>query len=329
MKILMIALHYHGYTHAITDELRALGHEVRLHDIQPRDLVMKALRIAAPGIWQARLDRHHRRILQAEAGNPADLVLFIQAHQMSPRNFEGFKAAFPQARFALYNWDSIANHNYLDRVHYFDTVQTFDPADAARHGFAYLPLFASRQFQTNEDRVSDPRSVYFVGNIVNPKRYAALDAFRTFCKREGIAFEPFMACTPPVRRLLAKQGIRAEGLSSGSIAPAEFRRMLEASNAVFDFANHAQSGYTMRIFENLCAGKKIITNNRRIAKEEFYSPDRILVLPDHADFAAVPDFLDAPLLDRSERFPAYHIQTFVKHLVEGTGHPLPPGGLDT
>lgn len=322
MNILLIGLHYHDYTTAIAAELRELGHDVRLHDIQPRNLLMKTLRVAAPGIWQRLLDAHHRRILRSERGTPTDLVLFIQAHQISQGNLQDFRSAFPDARFALYNWDSIANHDFLDRARFFDTIQTFDAADAARHGFVYLPLFASREFQDVPNRVVDPRSVYFVGNIVNPARYRALDAFRAFCGRHDISLRLYMACTPLVRRWLRQQGIAAQGLSSGSIEPAEFRDMLETSNAVFDFANHAQSGYTMRIFENLCAGKKIITNNPRIAREEFYSPDRILVMED-GEHDAIPSFLDLPLADKSRQFPAYHIQAFAEHLASGTGHSNP------
>jgi len=326
MKILMIALHYHGYTEAIADELRALGHEVRLHDLQPRTLPMKVLRVAAPRLWQSRLDKHHARILKTEQDYDADLVLFIQAHQMSDENLKNLRAANPKARFALYNWDSIANHNYLDRAHHFDTVQTFDPVDAAEHGFLYLPLFALRRFQNVPNKVTNPRSVYFVGNIVNPKRYLALDAFRKFSADHEIAFTPYMACTPLVRRWMAKEKISPVGLSSGPIDPSEFQRMLEHSSTVFDFANHAQTGYTMRIFENLCAGKKIITNNQRIENEPFFSQDRILVLPEDGNFSEVPEFLDIELNHPEETFPDYTVQAFATHLANGTGHANPEAG---
>lgn len=324
MNILLIALSYHGYPEAIADEFRALGHSVRLHDIQPRDLMMKVLRVAAPRAWEKRLERVHRAILDAEKDKPTDLVLFIQAHQMRHSMIRKFRETFPDARFALYNWDALSNHDYLDRAPLFDTVQTFDPGDSAEHGFLYLPLFATRRFQNVPDRVTDPRSVYFVGNIVNPERYRVIDRFRDYCRREKIAFEAFMACTPLVRFRMQRMGIRATGLSSGSIAPQAFDAMLERANAVFDFANHAQTGYTMRIFENLCAGKKIITGTARIVKEPFYSPDRILVI-EGEDFTPVAAFLDEPLADPEATFPEYRIQSFARHLLDGTGHSLPEG----
>lgn len=99
-------------------------------------------------------------------------------------------------------------------------------------------------------------------------------------------------------------------------------RMVESSVAVFDFANHAQSGYTMRIFENLCAGKKIVTSNTRIRHESFYSPDRIHVFED-LDFAGVKQFLEVPLAEPEADFPDFHVQSFAHRLIEARGHPLP------
>lgn len=323
MKILLIGLHYHDYTANIVSELRTLGHEVRVHDLMPRDLLMKGLRVVSPALWQRRLDQHHARILERERGETYDMVLFIQAHQMSGANMAGFKAAFSGARFVLYNWDSIANHDYRPHLQAFDDVFTFDPDDAREYGLRYLPLFCSRDFQDLPSREEDRRAVYFVGNIVNPARYEAVAAFRHYCERNAVPFQSFMACTPPVRMSLRRSGLKPAGLSFGSIGKAEFLELIETSVAVFDFANHHQSGYTMRVFENLCAGKKIITNNPRIRRERFYSADRIHVFSG-LDFAGVREFLDRPLAEPDAQFPEYRIQAFVSNLIDGTGHTLPP-----
>lgn len=323
MNILLIALHYHDYTLNIADELRALGHRVKTHDIMPRNLFMKSLRVVSVGAWQEALNRHHERIIESEQGNSYDLVLFIQAHQMSELNMSRLREVFPETRFALYNWDSISNHDYRPHLASFDDVFTFDPEDAREHGLRYLPLFASREFQGLRRREQARRAVYFVGNIVSPARYGAFDAFRAYCEREAIILQSFMACTPPVWVKLRRAGFQPRGLSSRPIDKARFIEMVETSAAVFDFSNHTQTGYTMRVFENLCCGKKIITNNRRILSESFYSPDRIHVF-EETDFSGVTAFLERPLSDEAATFPAYHIQSFVRHIVDGTGHPLPP-----
>lgn len=321
MNILMISLHYHDYTRQIAEELRMLGHEVSLHDIMPRDLPTKAIRILAPGQWQRRLDRHHVAILKEEKGKSFDMVLFIQVHQMSRANLAAFRQEFRDARFALYNWDSIANHDYREHLGVFDHVFTFDPGDAKTHNLIYLPLFCSRTFQGLDRREQDRKQVYFVGNIVNPRRYAMLEAFRAYCRRKNIEFRAHAACTPPSMVRVVRAGHLPRGLKASSIEHSAFIDLVETSIATFDYANHDQAGYTMRVIENLCAGKKIITNNERIAREPFFSPDRIHLF-DGTDFEGVGPFLETPLVNEDADFPEFHIQAFVRHIIDGTGHSL-------
>lgn len=314
-KILLIGLPYHHYTAEIVAELRAQGHEVTFHDIQPRDLLMKTLRVIAPRWYRRRIDEHHLRIVAAERGRAYDMVLFIQVHQMAQATLATLKRDHAGAEFVLYNWDSIHNHDYRAHLHAFDRAYTFDPQDAAAQGIHYLPLFCILAFQGLRRREQERKAIYFVGNIVSVQRYRAIQAFKQFCAREGITFQSYMACTPVVMGWLLRAGIWPRDVSTRSIDPGRFIDMIETSVAVFDFANHKQSGYTMRTMENLCAGKKIITGNPGIVNEPFYSPDRILVFDGH-DFSRVREFLDTPLRDPEATFEQYHLRSFVAQLVE-------------
>ena len=323
MNILLIALHYHDYTAQISAELRALGHRVSVHDIQPRNLVMKTMRVTAPRRWQTRIDAHHAAILSAERGEDYDVVLFVQVHQMAQDMLLRFRRAFPVAKFILYNWDSIVQHDYRLHLDAFDIVATFDPEDARRYDLLHLPLFCVRDFQRLERREQERRGVYFVGNIVNLARYEAIRNFRAYCSSEGIRLQAWLACSPVVQSRLVRSGVVPRGVTVRSIPRRRFIEMIETSTAVFDFANHRQSGYTMRVVENLCAGKKIITNNDRIADEPFYSPDRIHIF-EGMNFSGVREFLARPLDNPDEDFADFHLQIFVQRLLDGRGHPLPP-----
>ena len=315
-KVLLIGLPYHNYTAAIVDELRAQGHEVSFHDIQPRDLLMKTLRVAARRWYRRRIDEHHLRILAAERGKHYDMVLFIQVHQMAPATLEALKRDQPQAEFVLYNWDSISNHDYRPHLHVFDRVYTFDPQDAQALGIGYLPLFCINAFLGLARREQQRKAIYFVGNIVSIKRYRAVQAFKIYCQQHGIEFNSYLACTPYVLTLLLRAGHWPTDVSLRSITHARFIDMIETSIAVFDFANHKQSGYTMRTMENLCAGKKIITGNPGIKAEPFFSDDRILVF-DGLDFSGVKPFLDRPLRVPEADFAQFHLPSFVARLVLG------------
>ncbi len=316
MKILLIGLKYHDYTSEIIAELVAQGHDVTYHDIQPRDLLMKALRVTAPQWYRRRMDDHHERIVAAEQGQRHDMVLFIQVHQMRPATLAHLRQQQAGAQFVLYNWDSISNHDYRAHLPHFDRAYTFDPQDAQAVGIGYLPLFCIPAFQNLGAREQQRRAIYFVGNIVSPQRYAAVQAFKRYCKQEGIEFNSFLACSTYVLFLLLRRGVLPLDVALRSIAWPRFIAMIETSVAVFDFANHRQSGYTMRTIENLCAGKKIITSNAGIRSEPFFSDDRIHVF-EGLDFSGVKAFLERPLREPLAKFAEFHLASFVGHLLRG------------
>ena len=313
-KILLIGLNYHSYTQEIVAELRSQGHQVRFHDIQPGLPWLKVLRKFAPGRYQIALDRYHAGILAAERNSAFDLVLFVQVHQMSQHNLRGFHQAFPAAEFVLYNWDAVSNHDYRPHLQHFNRVYTFDPQDARSLDVHYLPLFCIKAFQGLRRLDSTGQAVYTVGNIVNPRRYEAIHAFDRFCKAQHIAFHAYMAGSTHALTLLMRHGHLPLDVSLRSISQPAFVRMVEHASAVFDFANHQQVGYTMRTIENLCAGKKIITNNAAIRNEPFFSADRIHVF-EGLNFSGVKAFLARPLHNPEATFPEFHLSSFVRRLV--------------
>ena len=313
-KLLLIGLRWHDYTKEIASELERQGYAVTYHEIQPRTLFYKALRVLAPALFQQRLDRHHASILAAEVDNRYDVVLFIQAHQYSVKNIEALRRQHAGAKFVLYNWDAITTHDYRPQMHVFDSVYTFDPDDAKALNINYLPLFCVRAFQNLEKKNQNENAIYFVGNIVNVGRYVVLREFKKFCRREHVCFRAFMACSPVKFVKLLRADIIPFDISFFYIRQKKLVEMIERSTAVFDFANHQQSGYTMRVIENLCAGKKLITNNRRIVHEPFYSADRILVF-ENMDFSDVKEFMNRKLTSSDAVFERFHIQNFVEQLL--------------
>jgi len=316
-KILFVGLWYHDYTQALIDEMRSQGHTVEYIDIQPRTLLFKMFSTLARSIYGRYLNFHHRRSILAHASQAFDVVLFLQAHQMSPDNLKLLKGTQKRADFRLYNWDALSNHNYLAQAPFFDGVYTFDKTDAAAHDFHYLPLFCVRFIQDLNRHKAQRHTIYMVGNIVNIKRYAAVQKFQAYCDAHRILFKTYLVCSPVVYFRMLMQRQLPRGLHFRSVSKRKFTELLESSSAVFDFANHAQTGYTMRTVENLCAGKKIITNNQLAKSDFFYSEDRILCFDDF-DFSAVRDFLDVPIAQPEEKFDTFHIQSFIQRLLGTT-----------
>lgn len=314
MNILFFGLDYHTYTRSIIAEMEALGASVTYVDIQPRNLFFKVVRTAARSGYEKYAEAHHAEAICRSKGVSYDKVVFLQAHQISLNNLAQLREVQKEAEFTLYNWDALTIHDYTPQAPLFDRVLTFDRKDAEEHGFGYLPLFCQRSMQGLRRDRAQLGSLFMVGNIVKQQRYEAVQAFRAYCDAKGLTFRQHLKISPVVWSQFMTSGIRPTGVCLRSIAPGDFREMIETSHAVFDFANHAQSGQTMRMMENLCTGKKIVTNNAWVKREPFYSPDRIHVF-EALDFSGVEDFLCTPLADPVTNFSEYHIQNFTRQLL--------------
>jgi hypothetical protein len=314
MKVLFVGLVYHDYTRSIIEEMEREGAIVTFVDIQPRQFFYNLCRIVSRSRYESFLRKYHARVLRKAGTMRFDRVVFLQAHQVALDSIEALRCSLPGVPFILYNWDSLLTHDYLAQARHFDEIFTFDASDAVAHGFKYLPLFGTRAIQNlRRDRVRH-RSIYTVGNIVNPKRYHAIQEFKRYCESHGIAFEVFLRITPVVFWRMLKAGVVPRGVSFWSIDSKKFHNMIERSQAVFDFSNHQQSGHTMRTIENMMCGKKIITNNSCLQREPFYSQDRFLVY-DGLNFSEVLKFLDTPLADEDAGFEDYGIQSFTRQLL--------------
>ena len=313
-RILFFALRYHGYTDALVAEMENLGFQVTLVDLQPRSPWFKVLRTLLPGVYGRMQAAQLDQAIDRARGQDFAQVIFLQAHQMRPDQLARLRADHPGRRFALYNWDSLATHDFRPQAGFFDQVFTFDPVDAKAHGWTYLPLFATRLVQSFTRDRGRAGAVYMVGNLVNPDRYLAVAAFRAEAARQGLVFRDWLKVTPVVLARMLRRGILPHKLRIVDISQDMMREMAETSVVVFDFANHRQAGQTMRVIENLVAGKKIITNNAAIRAESFYSPERIHVF-DGLDFGDLRGFLATPLTDPDQRFEHLHIQNFTATLL--------------
>lgn len=314
MKTLFIGFNYHEYTSAINGEFERMGFTSCFHDIQPERIHFKVMRRLNANLYQEALDRYHKSIIDSYDAGVFDHVIFLQVHQMSHTNMAYLRSRQKGATFTLYNWDAVTTHDYRPYLRYFDRAFTFDPQDAEVLEIEYLPLFATNRYHNIDRTRYEPTSVYFIGNIVNPERYRVVRAFEGFCRGHGLRFDFFMSSTVHGWTTMRRAGIRPRDVSLRHLSTHHQDEWIARSAAVFDFANHAQAGFTMRVMENLCAGKKIITNNLNVKNAPFYSEDRFLIY-DGTDFSAVPEFLALPLDDPEASFPEYQVENFAAQLI--------------
>ncbi|WP_299296956.1 hypothetical protein [uncultured Erythrobacter sp.] len=313
-RILFIGIDYFAYAKEICSALERLGHEVDFHPIEDASFASKTAKKLAGGAYAKRLAAYHDALIEGSAGKGYDTVLFIQCHHMQHSALERLRTLHPDARFVLYNWDSLTTHDYRPWLKHFDHAATFDPTDAKELGIGYLPLFAiPRFFGIDHDRPK-AQDLYFVGAIGTMHRFEALARLHAFCEANGLSTRFHLKCSPVVQMKLLKARKSLPGVTGKSLSFDGIVDMLEASRGTFDFANHKQSGYTMRLIENMCAGRKIVTENKRILDEPFFRDDRFLLV-DGYDFSAVPEFLARPITSDLD-VEAFGIDSWARQLVE-------------
>ncbi|MES2339675.1 MAG: hypothetical protein V4537_16405 [Pseudomonadota bacterium] len=313
-RILFIAIGYYGYTDRIAEEMRAQGHRVDARLIEDPGFWSKTAKRFAPAVYRRRLEAYHAGLIRESGGTRYDQVVFLQAHQMSDANLSALRTTQPQARFVLYNWDSLTTHDYAPVLGHFDKAATFDPADAATLGIDYLPLFALPEYFAVAAAPTTPDyDLYFVGSMHSTARYEAVRRLADHCAATGLRLKLYLHCSPPRAIRLLREGKWMQGMTLRSIGTDGILAMMRRSRAVFDFANHRQSGYTMRFVENLCAGRKIVATNPRLADEPFFTPDRFMLTPD-LDFSGLAAFLDAPAPSPGD-FQRFSLATWVGRLL--------------
>ena len=180
----------------------------------------------------------------------------------------------------------------------FDTRLTFDSADADGDlGFDYLPLFYTPDYAPLPSAEAPAPRRYdlsFIGTL-HTERYTFA---KTMFAQAGRAFGFFFVQARwyfAIVKYLTREHARVpwSDVRFTSLNRQEVAEVFRNSHAVLDMQRDGQSGLTMRTFEVLASGSVLVTTNEAIAREPFYDPDRVVVVP--AEVAA----LDAA--DVSER----------------------------
>lgn len=317
-KVLFIGWDYQNYTHEIVAEFREQGFSVTYYPLHPYSLPTKIRRLVSPQ-WATDVETKQQRVMvEKEKGNRYDIV-FCLLPFLKIENLAILKEQQREATFILYIWDAVSGYTRkgIDMQRYFgffDKVYTFDMIDAMQYHINYLPLFCVKQYIDMVSSHDCNDNVYMVGNLADLCRYDAVKQFELYCIKHDIHFDFFLKSTISKNLKILRKGGSLRNLYLSSISNDKLSDMIRNSAAVFDFANHVQNGFTMRLMENLCAGKKIITNNKNVLEAPFYSPDRFFVY-DNLDFDGVKEFLQIPLADPNQRFEEYHLSSFVKKVI--------------
>ena len=167
---------------------------------------------------------------------------------------------------------------------YFDQVYAFDMLDAQKYGFRFNNLIyygntLSNQFQFEYD-------IFYVGNAKD-----RLDELHDiFCKVQRAKLKSkFFIVGVPEEKQLYKDGI----VYNQIITYKEVLEYISRSRCIVDIIQGGSTAMTIKVCEAVLYDKKLITSNKNITSEPYYSSNNILVY-DSTSSEDIKSFMDVP-----------------------------------
>ena len=277
--LLVVARTFYAFAHTLERELEAMGYAVTVaNDEYPANNIGKVMGKLdlGPLRWLT------RRTFAAKFLNGPrwSLVVICKGRGIGVALARDLRRH--SDRVVGYHWDAIAyDRAALRWTGDVDRVSTFDFRDAAEHGWPLVELFSALP-------APDP---------LPPLRHAVSAILRNHSQR--LAFVDrviaalgdtgsFVFIYEKSRLAFAFRALRAPRLywrwrhrvSFTSLPYREYITTLAASDFTIDFAHPRQSGTTIRCFEALATGAKIITNNVFTAQSPHFGKHNVIVFDD-------------------------------------------------
>ena len=115
---------------------------------------------------------------------------------------------------------------------------------------------------------------------------------------------------------MLKTGKIAKKAKSKHLSHQEILKLFSISNVIIDFPSSFQSGLTMRTFETLGAGKKLITSNKNIINEPFYNPQYINIIDPDNLYLDINFIKNTPSTSMREIMKEYSIENYIYKLFQ-------------
>lgn len=300
-KILFISVSFFNYEKIIKQKLEQRGAVVDFFDERPSNSIfIKGLLRIKRDAYALQIKKYYNNILEGVSGKNYDYFFLIKGEVIPVFFIEKIKAMNPGIILIYYNYDSFYNNpNALDFLPLFDYNFTFDTDDAEKYKLNFRPLFYSDDYkgirlEKQEKEMS--QDIAFIGTA-HSDRYLISESISK--EAEKIGRKHFAFYYSQGRLVFLYKSIFDKSfkkfdykkLSFKSLSHKQIIDIYRKSNYILDINHPGQKGLTMRTFETLGAGKKLITTNDDIKKYKIYQSGNVLVI-DRNDVHLDPDFFE-------------------------------------
>lgn len=274
--LLVMPLPFYSFARIMRGNLEAMGYTVtEANDEYPQHpvgRVLGKLDLPISRWWTRRV--FARRFL---AGERRDLILIIKGRGVGPELVADMKRNAD--RVVGFHFDALSYDRATERWGAtVDRVTTFDYRDAQTKGWPVVELFSGQP-----PVVPPPPVRYRISAIQrnHSHRLTYLDRVLTelgtedsfvFLYEKGVLSFTANALRSPLLYWKWRKSISFKPLAYDQYVDA-----LAASDFTLDYAHPRQTGATMRCFEALAMGVKLITNNPHTADSPHFGPNNAIV----------------------------------------------------
>jgi len=304
-KVLFFCIDFFNYEVHIKNKLESLGAHVKYYDERPNNSVLsKAIIRVKKSLVQSRIDAYYQNILKDPFTREADYLFVIRGEVVPTFFLDKLKVHNPNCTLLFYIWDSFENTPFPKRnLHLYDKIFSFEVADAERYGLVHRPLFYIDTFNkrnfSNEKKLK--YDLMFIGTA-HTDRYKIVSPLIKCVQNLGLSTYCYYFMHGRIiflyKSLFMKgyHSVKYRELNFKSLSNIEVLDIIKQSKSMLDIQMPNQNGLTIRTFECLAAGKKLITTNKNIKNYRFYSSNNVYII-DRDDPQVPREFFESSNLE--------------------------------
>lgn len=303
-NILFISVSFFSYEKLIKKKLEERGANVDFFDERPSNSIfVKGLIRIKRDVYTLQIKNYYDNILKNINCKSYDFFLLIKGEVIPLYFIKKLKELNPSIVMIYYNFDSFYNNpKALDFLELFNKKFTFDTEDAVKYKMQFRPLFYSDDYKKLRMEKKDTNKKFdisFIGTA-HSDRYLISESVKIESGKLDLKHFAYYYSQGKMVYFYKKifdnsfKKFDYKKLSFISLTHEQIINIYRNSDYILDINHPGQKGLTMRTFETLGSGKKLITTNKEIQKYKIYHSGNILIL-DRDNVRLNPEFFDKPV----------------------------------
>ena len=177
----------------------------------------------------------------------------------------------------------------LDYQKYFDRIFVFDPEDVKRHPSFNLVFLPNCYFGETDFTQPSEIDLLYIGQFLE-KRHQQLFSIHNYLESQQMHYSSYTSLYQGRDFIPLHHKILHHKISTTYQENIDF---VKKSKTLIDFKRDEHDGLSLRFFEAMQYGKKIITDNFSVKNYDFYHPNNIFVT-NYVNLEGLVDFLQSP-----------------------------------